>query len=222
MEQKELIKSYLDKLFPQFEDSLKQLITDNGAVKTFEPGDMLMDLGQYFRSTMLVVEGNVKLYRGGEDGNEFFVYMIGPGEACALSMICALKHEKSELKARAMEQAIVIQLPLELMDQLMQKYRSWYYFVLETYRNRFEDLLEVIDNVIFKAMDERLEFYLRNKAEKLGTNILQTTHQEIANDLNSSREVISRLVKKMEQKGMVRSERNYILLNFVDGKGRPK
>lgn len=209
------VNDYLEKWFGQFEPSLKDLLTHEATLRVFQPGDMLMDAGQYFKSTMLVVEGYVKLYREGEDGNEFFMYMIGPGEGCALSMICALKNERSELKATAMDETVVIQIPLELMDRLMLEHRSWYYFVLETYRKRFEDMLELIDHVIFKAMDERLEFYLRQKAEKLNTNILHTTHQEIANDLNSSREVISRLVKKMEQKGMVRSERNYMLLHFV-------
>lgn len=212
------IRKYLDELFVQFDPKLKDVLAKEGVIRVFQPGDMLMDAGQYFKSTMLVVDGYVKLYREGGDGNEFFMYMIGPGEGCALSMICALKNERSELKATAMDETVVIQIPLELMDRLMLEHRSWYYFVLETYRKRFEDMLELIDHVIFKAMDERLEFYLRQKAEKLNTNILQITHQEIANDLNSSREVISRLVKKMEQKGMVRSERNYMLLHFVNQK----
>lgn len=209
------IRKYIDELFVQFDPKLKDMLAKEGVLRVFQPGDMLMDAGQYFKSTMLVVDGYVKLYREGEDGNEFFMYMIGPGEGCALSMICALKNERSELKATAMDETVVIQIPLELMDRLMLEHRAWYYFVLETYRKRFEDMLELIDHVIFKAMDERLEFYLRQKAEKLNTNILQITHQEIANDLNSSREVISRLVKKMEQKGMLRSERNYMLLHFV-------
>jgi CRP/FNR family transcriptional regulator len=212
------VEEYIDNWFSQFEPSLKLLLAKEATIRVFQPGDMLMDAGQYFKSTMLVVDGYVKLYREGEDGNEFFMYMIGPGEGCALSMICALKNERSELKATSMDETVVIQIPLELMDRLMLEHRSWYYFVLETYRKRFEDMLELIDHVIFKAMDERLEFYLRQKAEKLNTNILQITHQEIANDLNSSREVISRLIKKMEQKGMVRSERNYMLLHFVNQK----
>lgn len=212
------IRKYIDDLFVQFDPNLKDLLAKEGVLRVFQSGDMLMDAGQYFKSTMLVVDGYVKLYREGEDGNEFFMYMIGPGEGCALSMICALKNERSEFKATAAEETVVIQLPLELMDRLMLEHRSWYYFVLETYRKRFEGMLELIDQVIFKAMDERLEFYLKQKAEKLNTNILHITHQEIANDLNSSREVISRLVKKMEQKGMVRSERNYMLLHFINQK----
>jgi CRP/FNR family transcriptional regulator, anaerobic regulatory protein len=114
------------------------------------------------------------------------------------------------LRARAVENTTVIAIPLDDMDSWMQHYKSWYYFVLETYRSRLEDLLEVVDQVIFRSMDERLEFYLKNKVKKLGHNVLAITHQEIANDLNSSREVISRLVKKMENRGLVKTGRNSI------------
>jgi CRP/FNR family transcriptional regulator, anaerobic regulatory protein len=207
------IKNYLKENFPSFEPELLDTIADNGTIKTFGPDEMLMNVGQYFRSTMLVVKGNIKVYREGEEGEEFYIYMIGPGEACALSMVCAFKQESSEIKAKTAEETEVIMLPIELMDNLMQKYRSWYYFVLETYRTRFEELLNLIDNIAFKSLDERLEFYLKGQAEKFGKT-LNFTHQQIAYDLNSSREVITRLLKKMEQRGMVKIERNSLTVLF--------
>ena len=100
------------------------------------------------------------------------------------------------------------------MDDLMTGYKSWYYFVLETYRSRFHELLEVVDNIAFSSMDERLEFYLKNQVKLSKTSDLAITHQQIATDLNSSREVISRLLKKMEQKGMLTMARNTISLHF--------
>jgi CRP/FNR family transcriptional regulator, anaerobic regulatory protein len=207
------MKNYLKENFPSFEPELLDTIADNGTIKTFGPDEMLMNVGQYFRSTMLVVKGNIKVYREGEEGEEFYIYMIGPGEACALSMVCAFKQESSEIKAKTAEETEVIMLPIELMDNLMQKYRSWYYFVLETYRTRFEELLNLIDNIAFKSLDERLEFYLKGQAEKFGKT-LNFTHQQIAYDLNSSREVITRLLKKMEQRGMVKIERNSLTVLF--------
>ena len=204
------LQQYLNTLFPQFEVSLKQKILENASIKHFSAGDILMETGHYFRSTMLIAEGRVKLYRQGEDGGDFFMYYLEPGNACALSMICATKQETSQVMAKAVDDTIVIAIPIGMMDELMQNYKSWYYFVLETYRNRFEELLSVIDGVTFKALDERLLFYLKNQHVKLKTTQLLLTHQEIANDLNSSREVISRLLKKMEQKGMITLHRNYI------------
>jgi len=162
------------------------------------------------RFTMLVVEGLVKLYREAEDGSEFFMYYIQPGSACALSMICSTKQETSEVKASAVEKTTVLTVPTSLMDELMKTYKTWYYFVLETYRARFEELLLVIDHISFKAMDERLEFYLEKQHLELNTRTLMLTHSEIARDLNSSREVISRLLKKMEQQKKVILHRSYI------------
>ena len=204
------ILDYLNRFYPSFDKELKEVIASRGVLKTYEPGESIMRPGQYFQSTMLIAEGRIKLYREGDDGNEFFIYFLEPGNACALSMICAAKHEKSHMLAVALEETEVITVPIELMDELMRNHRSWYYFVLETYRNRFEEILQVVDSIAFKSMDERLEFYLHNQSEKLNQQELNITHQQIADDLNSSREVISRLLKKMEKEGKVHLNRNSI------------
>lgn len=204
------INDYVKTYFSQFEPDLQEMLIDKGALKSFEPGDMLMQTGQNMRSIVLIVAGRVKLYREGDDGDEFFMYYLQPGGACALSMICAARQETSQVMAKAVETTKVLTIPISLMDTLMKQYKSWYYFVLETYRARFEELLFVIDNIAFKNMDERLEFYLAKQHKDLKTSSLFVTHGEIANDLNSSREVISRLLKKMEQRGDVVLHRNYI------------
>ncbi len=204
------ISQYLETYFSQFEPELVRKLAENSILRDFESDEQLMRPGQYFKSTMLIVEGGVKLYREGQDGNEFFIYQLGPGDACALSMICATKKEQSQISARAVEPARAILIPIALMDELMTSYKSWYYFVLETYRSRFEELLQVVDGIAFRSMDERLEFYLKNQQKILQNDEIPITHQQIASDLNSSREVISRLLKKMEQRGMVRLGRNTI------------
>ncbi len=173
-----------------------------------------MRSGQYFKNSLLILDGRVKLYREGEEGEEFFLYYLEKGNACALSMICATKNEASAIKAKAMTPVKALSIPIQHMDGLMKDYRQWYYFVLETYRSRFEELLEVIDHVVFHSMDEKLEFYLKRQFETLGDKI-SVTHQEIADDLNSSREVISRLLKKLESQKRISISRNEIArLNF--------
>jgi CRP/FNR family transcriptional regulator len=149
------------------------------------------------------------LYREDDEGKEFFIYNLDAGQACSLSMVCATRQETSEVLAKAITDAKVLTIPLTYMDQWMGKYKSWYQFVITSYRNRFEELLKTIDAIAFSAMDERLAFYLEKQVEKLGSN-LKITHQEIANDLNSSREVISRLLKKLETKGWIVMNRNTI------------
>ncbi|MGF1564010.1 MAG: Crp/Fnr family transcriptional regulator [Flavobacteriales bacterium] len=208
--------SRLEESFPQFDVQLRERIASIGTLMEFRPEQEVMRTGQYFKTTMLVLEGKVKLYREDEEGNEFFLYYLEPGMACALSMICAMRNQVSEVKAIAVEETLAIGLPIQHMDELMTEHRNWYYFVLETYRSRFEELLSVIDQVTFRSMDEKLIFYLKRQFEAFGTDTLHTTHQTIAYDLNSSREVISRLLKKLEQQGYVILHRNSIEKRKVD------
>lgn len=202
----------LTQLFPQFEPELVTLIEKNAVEKIFHPGEIIMRTGQYIKSTVLVIKGRIKIYRENDEGGEFLMYYLGPGEACAVSMICALQARASEIMAIAEEETEVLLLPIQLMEELMTRFRSWSQFVIQTYRHRFEELLTVIDHVAFRNMDERLEFYLKRYARQTGKKILELTHQQIADDLNSSREVISRLLKKMEQMGKVKLLRNSIEL----------
>jgi CRP/FNR family transcriptional regulator len=196
--------------FPQFEPGLLETIDKNAIERIYHPGEVIMRTGQFIKSTVLVLKGRIKIYRESEDGGEFLMYYLGPGEACALSMICALQSQTSEIMARAIEETEVLMIPIQLMDELMNKYKSWYQFVIQTYRSRFDEMLSVIDNVAFRNMDERLEFYLKRHVNETGDKTIEISHQDIAADLNSSREVISRLLKKMEQMGKLKLNRNFI------------
>lgn len=202
----------LRKKFPQLEAGLLDEIEREGMIKEFVAGDVLMRTGQYIKSTVLILEGVVKIFRKDEEGAEFLMYYLQPGEACAISIICASKAETSQVSAVAMEDTTALMVPIKFMDEWMSKYKSWYYFVLETYRTRFEELLVVIDNVAFRNMDERLFFYLKRFTETNHSYVITLSHQQIADELNSSREVISRLLKKMEQRGLVALSRNAIEL----------
>lgn len=199
-------------LFPQFEPELIDVIEKNAVERSFRAGDVIMRTGQYIKSTVLVLEGQVKIYRESPDGGEFLMYYLGPGQACAVSMICAIQSTTSEIMAQAEEDTEVLMIPIQLMDDMMNKYKTWYQFVIQTYRGRFDELLSVIDNIAFRNMDERLEFYLKRYADKTGKKTIELSHQQIADDLNSSREVISRLLKKMEQRNLVKLHRNMIEL----------
>ena len=202
----------LRKSYPLFEDNLVTEIEEQGEFKTFPANEILMRKGQYIRSTMLVLNGLIKIYREDDDGNEFLMYYLKPGEACALSLVCAAKHEASPIMAKTVTETEVMMVPVDTMSEWMSKFKSWYQFVIETYRSRFDELLVTLDNVAFRSMDERLEFYLKRAKEAQETTLLNISHQEIAQELNTSREVISRLLKKMEQKGLVGLHRNAIEL----------
>lgn len=197
-------------IFPQFEPALVEIIEKEAVQRTFLAGEVIMRTGQFIKSTALVLEGRVKIYRENPEGGEFLMYYLGPGQACAVTMICAIQSQTSEIMAQAEEDTEVLMIPIQLMDDLMNKYKSWYQFVIQTYRSRYDELLSVIDNIAFRNMDERLEFYLKRYITSTGKKTIETSHQQIADDLNSSREVISRLLKKMEQRNLLKLHRNMI------------
>lgn len=197
--------------FADFSKELNNDIAIHAAKASFTAGDILIKSGQYMTHTIMLTKGKIKIYREDDEGREFFMYYLLPGQACAISLICATKMETSQIMAKAVEDGEIYKVPIKQMNQWMMQHRSWYEFVVSTYRSRFEELLLVLDHVAFRGMDERLEFYLKRHVEvNGGLRDLQLTHQEIANELSSSREVISRLLKKMEQRGWIKLHRNHI------------
>ena len=186
---------HLKQVFHDFEPDLIQDIMDNVIVKEVNSGEIVIRTGQHLSSAMILLNGTLKIYREGDEGSEFFLYFIHPGEACAMSLTCLNHQEKSQVGAIAVEQTTILFIPMAKVNEWIRNYRSWSDFVINTYRLRFEDALLVLDNVAFRGMDERLEFYLKKQVENCGCHDLQINHQTIANDLNSSREVISRLLK---------------------------
>lgn len=201
--------------FPQLEPQLLQEIAREGTIKHLAAGEETLRTGQFIRSSVLVLNGLVKVYRQDNEGNEFLMYYLEQGNACAMSMMCSAKNEQSQVMAKAVSEAEVLLVPAQLMEPWLAKYKTWYNFVIGSYRERFEELLQTLDSIAFKALDERLVFYLKRHVQLLGTEV-RLSHQNIAEELNSSREVISRLLKKLEQQGAVVLHRNYIEVVNLD------
>ncbi|GAC1425776.1 MAG: Crp/Fnr family transcriptional regulator [Flavisolibacter sp.] len=198
----ELRKKILEK-FPSLEKELIKEMIHVSEVRVIKPGEVLMRSGQNIKSSLLVLDGLIKIFREDEEGSEFFMYYLEGGKACALSLLCAQKQDTSEIMAKAVTDATILSVPLSSTDHWMAKYKSWNQFSLGSYRDRFEELLQTIDHIAFRNMDERLVYYLKRHQEKLNSNIIPVTITEIAHELNSSREVISRLLKKLSDRGLV-------------------
>ncbi len=202
-----LSKETLKKIFPDWEEGLYDAILKEAELKEAKAGTTLLKMGQNIKSAMLVVEGTIKLYQEGEDGGEYFMYHLNPGEACAVTLVCNYHHEQSQVLAKAVTDIQYLAIPIEFMEKWLNEFKSWHYFVIKTYRSRYEELLKTINETAFKNMDERLEFYIKRHINQFGPSV-NLTHQEIANDLNTSREVVSRLLKKMENNGWIIMNRN--------------
>jgi len=200
----------LGTLYPLFSPELREELAVRGERIKFKAGDPIVRTGDVLRATVLVLSGVAKVYREDDDGAEYYLYTIDPGEGCALSMLCAAQHRVSALKSVAEEDVEALAVPIAVADVLLQRHPSWMQFVLSTYRRRFEETLETIDAIAFRSLDERLAAYLVRAFDAHRSDELRLTHAEIATDLNSSREVISRLLKRMEQEGMVELGRHSI------------
>jgi CRP/FNR family transcriptional regulator len=200
------------RLFPELEEGLQRELEEKGRIVELKAGETALQTGQNIRHTMLVLEGLVKLYREDDEGSEFFMYHLHPGDGCALSLICDRTFRSSAVTARAVTDSVLLVVPLDQTENWMRQYRTWYQFVVGTFRRRYEELLETIDHIAFRNLDERLEFYLRRHRQALGTDLLEITNTQIAQELNSSREVVSRLMKKLAEQGKVRLLKNGIQL----------
>ncbi len=207
------ILNLIRKYYPQIaERPLQEEIAKVGKVMQFKTGEVIMDYGSYVKLVPLIIEGSIKVSREDEDGNELFLYYLQPGETCSMSFTCCMMNKKSEIRTIAEEDTLIIGIPTRFMDEWMGRYQSWKNFVMTSYDNRMLELVRTIDNIAFKKMDERLLHYLEKKAEANKSRTLNATHQEIAYDLNASREAVSRLLKQLENDGLVELGRNRIEL----------
>lgn len=202
--------------FPTLEKQLIHEMSTIAEIKTLNAGEVLMRSGQNIRSALLVIDGLIKIYREDKDGNEFFMYYLDAGKACAISLVCALGMQQSELTAKAIRESTVVSIPVNIVNDWMGKYKSWAQFAVSTYRERFEELLETIDHIAFRNLDERLIFYLRRHRAQFKTEKIFLSFTEIGQDLNSSREVISRLMRKLADRGIVTLHRSHIELTNLD------
>jgi len=193
-----------------FEDALIEEINQVGSLKHVKEGEKLIEIGDYVRSMPLLISGAIKILREDNDGNELLLYFLERGDTCAMTMTCCLGQTKSEIRAIAELDTTLIMIPIQKLEEWTGKYKSWRNFIFQSYHTRLTEMLETIDSIAFYNMDERLVKYLQNKQKVTQDSLINSTHQEIAYDLNTSRVVISRLLKKLETMGKIELYRNSI------------
>lgn len=193
-----------------FELELIQEIQEIGIQRKVKSGEKLIEVGDYIKFMPLLLSGAIKVLREDEDGDELLLYYLEKGEICSTTLICAISDKQSEIRAIAQVDTELIMIPVYKMEQWSGKYKTWRKFVFNSFNARIDELLETIDSIAFKKMDERLLDYLSEKNRVTKMRKLNITHQEIAYEMHTSRVVISRLLKKLEQSGNVKLHRNYI------------
>lgn len=192
------------------ESELQTEILKIGISKTFVPGEVLIREGQFITSFPLIVKGMIRISRMNSDGNELLLYYLKENEVCAMSLTCCMARQTSTVHAIAELETELIMLPVEMIDNWMSKYPTWKQFVMQTFQNRFRELIDTLDAVAFMKLDERLIKHFIDRNKNSGVSTFSGTHQDLALQLNSSREVISRLLKKLENDGKIKLSRNFI------------
>jgi CRP/FNR family transcriptional regulator len=195
-----------------FEDKLIEDIAESSLLRDFKEGDILIDFGDPIRKMPLLIKGAIKILREDFDEGELLLYFIEKGDTCAMTMACCLGETKSEIRAVAETNGQLIMIPVSKMEEWLGKYKSWRNYVFISYNNRLKEMLSAIDNLAFMNMDERLLNYLNDKSKVVNSNEIHSTHQEIAYDLHTSRVVVSRLLKALENKGKISLNRASIVL----------
>lgn len=195
-----------------FEEDLIREIARTGVLKTVKEGEIIMDINDYINVMPLLLEGAIKILREDTEGNELLLYFLERGDTCAFTLSCCLGQTRSEIRAVAERDTQLIMVPINKMEEWTATYKSWRNFVFESYHSRLTEMLETIDTLAFMNMDRRLLRYLQDKAKINQSEELQVTHQQIAYDMNTSRVVVSRLLKKLELEKRISLQRNQIVV----------
>lgn len=195
-----------------FDEEILNNIENVAQLKSFKKNDIIIDIGQELKFIPLLIKGNIKVLREDEDGHELLLYVLETGDTCAMSLTCCMAKSMSKIRAIADEDVEVIMIPINEMNSWFHSNDSWRNFILQSYQIRFDEMLETIDTLAFMKMDERLFKYLIDQVKLSASTTLEMTHQDIAEDLNTSRVVISRLLKQLEKEKKIELGRNKIIV----------
>jgi CRP/FNR family transcriptional regulator len=188
------------------------LLAGYGTRKYFAEGDIILNENQHIKAVPIVINGSLRVLRTDPEGREILLYYIRSGESCIMSLLGGLHHATSKVKAIAEEPTEVLFVPMEKVLQQIKDNPEWLEYIFKLYHKRFEELLDTVNAIAFKKMDERILEFIQRKADLTQNSTLNITHEQIANELGTARVVVSRLLKRMEEEGLVKLERNRITL----------
>lgn len=206
------MNQYAEKLSHFLEKDLIKEILKNGEIKVFKEGDVIMDYGKNIKFMPLILSGTIRVMRKDEEDREILLYYLGSHESCAMAYACCMEAKKSEIKAVAEDNVEIITIPHNKLDEWLVKYPSWKSYIFNSFTQRFNELLKSLESVAFHKLDERLVKYLKNKSKLSGKSSILLSHNQIAEELGTSRVVISRLLKQLENEKKIVLYRNEIKL----------
>jgi len=195
-----------------FELNLLNEIEEVGTIKELKAQETLIEPGQAVRFIPILLKGSIKVSRKNSADNEIFLYYLNEGETCSMTFTCCMQRKSSQVLATCEEDVELLIIPIEYMDKWMSQYSTWKAFVMNTVQSKFDELINAVDQIAFQKLDERLLVFLKEKSELLSDKILYISHSQVAKDMNTSRVVVSRLLKKLENDGVISLGRSNITL----------
>lgn len=199
-------------IFTGVKDDVLKEIRAHSFTKTYEAGEILFNEGDLVKNLPIVLSGSIKIVRESEDGKEIYLYSIQPGESCLMSFLGAMSHEKSKVRAIVEEKSELLLIPSDIAAKWIDEYPSWNRFILQLYNKRLEELLDTVNAIAFQKMDQRLLDLLSRRQKASGSKEISVTHQQLADELGTHREVVSRLLKQLEKDKKLILGRNKITL----------
>ncbi|MBL0330860.1 MAG: Crp/Fnr family transcriptional regulator [Bacteroidetes bacterium] len=191
---------------------LRDKLSNFGFTKTFAEGEVILNENAYIKAIPIVTTGSIRVMRTDDDGREILLYYIKAGESCIMSFLGGIHHDTSKVRAIAEEETEILFIPIDKVNLLIKDFPEWLDYIFRLYHKRFEELLDVVNAVAFKKLDQRLLDFIKTKCDLTNSHTLYVTHEQLANELGSARVVISRLLKQMEDEGLVKLGRNKITL----------
>ena len=195
-----------------FQTLLKKEVDEAGQVRSFPAGTVIVNFNAYISSIPIILSGSIKVIRTDEDGREILLYYIKPGESCIVSFLAGMHNDTSKIKAIVEEDVELLLIPIDKAKQWIKEFPEWTDFIFNLYQKRFEELLEVVNAIAFQKADVRLLSLLNQKSRLYNSREIKVTHQQLADETGLSREAVSRVLKQMENEGLVSITRNKIML----------
>ena len=191
---------------------IREKLVDYGFTRLFAENDVILNENAYIKAIPIVTKGRIRVMRTDEEGHEILLYYIHAGESCIMSFLGGIHQDTSKIKAISEEESEILFIPIDKVSLLIKEYPEWLDYIFRLYHKRFEELLEVVNAIAFKKLDQRLFDFIKKKCKLNQNNTLQVTHEQLANELGTARVVVSRLLKQMEDEGLIKLGRNKIIL----------
>jgi len=213
---KAMLRAKLEDYYSEiFEKELIDEIIDSGIYRNLGSGETLINIGDNMSHAPLILSGAVKIIREDKNGDEIALYFLERGDTCAISFVNCINSSKSMFRGIAEKETEGIFVPVSKIEDWLIKYKSWRHFIIDSYHIRLIEMVEAIDSLAFMRLDDRLYKYLTDKVKVMQDNSLIITHQKIADDINTSRVVVSRLLKILENEGKIIIRRNRIIIDNI-------